>query len=87
MYFFNFPCSFAIEEIDHAYRIMLYGHGKRGTEGPILVFDHDDGVGSFLSDQMRWLERLAGPDPQPPWTTHKGLRVVKYDPKDRPTGA
>lgn len=78
LYLFNFPCSFAIEEIDNTYRVMLYGHGKRGTEGPILVFDQHDDSGSFFADQMRWLERMAGPDPQPPWTTTKALRLRKY---------
>ena len=85
VYFFNFPCSFAIEEIDDVYRVMLYGHGKRGTEGPIILFNRDESVGGFLSDQMRWLERLAGPNPLPPWTTTNRLRVWKYLPTDRLT--
>lgn len=34
VYLYNFPCSFAIEQIDNSCRVMLYGHGQRGTEGP-----------------------------------------------------
>ncbi len=38
IYFYDFPCSFAIEKIDNYIRVMLYGHGVRGTDGPIFVF-------------------------------------------------
>ncbi|MQA16515.1 MAG: hypothetical protein GEV09_20960 [Pseudonocardiaceae bacterium] len=65
---FNFPCSFAIEKIDRSCRVMLYGHGKRGTEGPILVFDEGTPYWKYFTDQIRWLERLAQ-DPREPWTS------------------
>jgi hypothetical protein len=46
---FNFPCSFAMEKIDRSCRVMLYGHGKRGTEGPMLVFE--EGTPTGLTSQ------------------------------------
>lgn len=70
---FNFPCSFAIEKIDRTCRVMLYGHGKRGTEGPILVFEEGSPYWDYFADQMQWLQRLAG-NPREPWTS-KGLVV------------
>ncbi|MDQ3153297.1 MAG: hypothetical protein M3R63_16830 [Actinomycetota bacterium] len=70
---FNFPCSFAIEKIDRTCRVMLYGHGKRGTEGPIVVFDDNTPYWSYFADQIKWLERLAH-NPREPWTS-KGLIV------------
>ena len=70
---FNFPCSFAIEKIDKSCRVMLYGHGKRGTEGPILVFDENTPYWNYFADQIQWLERLAK-SPREPWTS-KGLLV------------
>jgi hypothetical protein len=39
VYTYNFPCSFAIEKVDRTCRVILYGHGKRGTEGPVFVFN------------------------------------------------
>ncbi len=38
IYTYNFPCSFALELIDDSCRVMLYGHKKGGTDGPILLF-------------------------------------------------
>jgi transcriptional regulator with XRE-family HTH domain len=70
---YNFPCSFAIEQIDDACRVMLYGHGRRGTDGPILVFEQDSPYRDFFDGQIRWLDRLAT-DPREPWIT-KGLVV------------
>lgn len=70
---FNFPCSFAIEKIDRSCRVMLYGHGKRGTEGPMIVFDDDTPYWDYFAGQIDWLERLAK-SPREPWTS-KGLVV------------
>lgn len=70
---FNFPCSFAIEKIDDSCRVMLYGHGKRGTEGPMFVFDRNTPYWDYFDGQMQWLHRLAT-DPREPWTS-KGLVV------------
>ncbi|MGH3865079.1 MAG: hypothetical protein ACRDQ4_02890 [Pseudonocardiaceae bacterium] len=74
---FNFPCSFAIEKTDRSCRVMLYGHGKRGTEGPILVFDEGTPYWTYFTDQIRWLERLAA-NPREPWVS-KGLVVRALD--------
>ena len=70
---FNFPCSFAIEKIDRSCRVMLYGHGKRGTEGPIFVFNEGSPYWTYFTDQLQWLERLAT-NPREPWVS-KGLDV------------
>jgi hypothetical protein len=74
---FNFPCSFAIEKIDRSCRVMLYGHGKRGTEGPTLVFDEGTPYWTYFADQIQWLERLAA-NPREPWVS-KGLVVRALD--------
>ena len=70
---YNFPCSFAIEKIDRSCRVMLYGHGKRGTEGPIFVFNDNTPYWDYFAGQIQWLERLAE-SPREPWTS-KGLVV------------
>jgi hypothetical protein len=70
---YNFPCSFAIEKIDRSCRVMLYGHGKRGTEGPIFVFDDNTPYWDYFAGQIQWLERLAQ-GPREPWAS-KGLVV------------
>lgn len=70
---YNFPCSFAMERVDRSCRVMLYGHGKRGTEGPIMVFDEGTPYWDYFIDQLEWLKRLAA-DPREPWTT-KGIEV------------
>jgi hypothetical protein len=74
---FNFPCSFVIEKIDRSCRVMLYGHGKRGTEGPTLVFDEGTPYWTYFTDQLQWLERLAA-NPREPWVS-KGLAVRALD--------
>jgi hypothetical protein len=74
---FNFPCSFAMEKIDRSCRVMLYGHGKRGTEGPILVFGEGTPYWTYFTDQLQWLERLAA-NPREPWAS-KGLVVRALD--------
>ncbi|HEX6402612.1 MAG TPA: hypothetical protein VF003_05545 [Pseudonocardiaceae bacterium] len=70
---YNFPCSFAIEKIDRSCRVMLYGHGKRGTDGPIFVFNDSTPYWDYFTGQIQWLERLAD-SPREPWTS-KGLIV------------
>jgi hypothetical protein len=74
---FNFPCSFAMEKIDRSCRVMLYGHGKRGTEGPMFAFDEDTPYWTYFTDQIQWLERLAT-NPREPWVS-KGLVVRALD--------
>lgn len=75
VWLYNFPCSFAIEEIDDEYRVMLYGHGKRGTDGPIMVFGEETPYTDYFSSQLRWVERLAE-KPWEPWES-KNLRVYR----------
>ncbi|RAY15360.1 hypothetical protein DPM19_11700 [Actinomadura craniellae] len=74
IFLFNFPCSFAIEEVDDACRMMLYGHGKRGTQGPIITVTEGSPTHIYCVDQIRWLERLAQGDTPEPWAS-KGIRV------------
>jgi len=74
LYSYNFPCSFAMEEVDDVIRIMLYGHAKRGTHGPILVVREGTPVHDYAVDQLRWLERLSGGEVPEPWAS-KGIEV------------
>jgi transcriptional regulator with XRE-family HTH domain len=74
IYTYNFPCSFAMEKVDGSCRVALYGHGRRGTEGPTFVFDEGTPYWDYFDGQIAWLARLAA-DPREPWTS-KGL-VVK----------
>jgi transcriptional regulator with XRE-family HTH domain len=78
IYLYNFPCSFAIEEIDDVVRIMLYGHGKRGTQGPILTFSGGTSAHTYFIDQIRWLEHLAEEGNQEPWAS-KNIQVRPFD--------
>jgi len=80
LFAYNFPCSFAMEKIDQSCRVMLYGHGKRGTEGPMLVFNEGTPFWDYFSGQLQWLERLAT-DPREPWTS-KGLAVRALEEAD-----
>jgi transcriptional regulator with XRE-family HTH domain len=73
IYTYNFPCSFAIEQIDDNCRVMLYGHGKRGTDGPIFAFKRGTAYFDFFESQIQWLHRLAH-EPSEPWIS-KGLVV------------
>ena len=59
IYYYNFPCSYAIELIDNVCRIMLYGHGKRGTDSPILIFDKDSIHYDYFASQIEWIEQIA----------------------------
>jgi hypothetical protein len=83
LYTYNFPCSFAIERIDRSCRVMLYGHGKRGTEGPTFVFEKGTPYWDYFAGQLDWLQRLAI-DPREPWTT-KGLVVRPFEESNLPT--
>jgi hypothetical protein len=75
VFLYNFPCAFGIEEIDDVCRVMLYGHGKRGTQGPIITFAQGSSSHTYFTDQLRWLERLGSEEPTPePWAS-KGLVV------------
>lgn len=77
IYYYNFPCSFAIELIDTACRVMLYGHGKRGTEGPILVFEKGNQYFDYFMSQLDWLERLASGREVAEWEA-KQIKVIPF---------
>jgi transcriptional regulator with XRE-family HTH domain len=77
IYTYNFPCSFSIEEIDAVCRVAPYGHGRRGTEGPIFVFAEGTPYHEYFASQIRWLERLAADPDIEPWAS-KGIKVSRY---------
>ncbi len=83
IFLYNFPCSFAMEQIDGHCRVMLYGHGKQGTDGPIFGFDAGTPYYDFFDDQIRWLDTLVAGHAHPgePWAA-KGLVVRPLDPAD-----
>ena len=72
---YNFPCAFAVEQVDDVARVMLYGAGKRGTEAPILVLGEGTPYYDYVAGQLRFVERLAT-EPREPWIS-KGLRVER----------
>jgi transcriptional regulator with XRE-family HTH domain len=74
VWLFNFPVSFGIEETDDVARVMLYGHGKRGTEGPIITFVEGTPTHAYFIEQLRWLERLTEDSSLEPWAS-KGVTV------------
>jgi len=76
LYTFNFPCSFAMEEIDDTCRVMLYGHGKRGTDSPIWVFQSGSAQHEYFVSQIRWLEALCK-SPDDYWSA-KGVVVRRW---------
>jgi len=80
LFTYNFPCSFSMEKLDRSCRVMLYGHGKRGTEGPIFVFNEGTPYWDYFTSQLQWLDRLAT-DAREPWTS-KGLVVRPLDGAD-----
>ena len=75
---YNFPCSFAMEEIDDVVRVMLYGHGKLGTQGPIITFTKGGSPYSYFVEQLNWLQRLAEGNLPDPWAS-KGVEVCELD--------
>lgn len=78
LYLFDFPCSFAMEEVDGVVRVMMYGHGRRGTHGPIIVFGEGTSSHAYFVEQLRWLERLSSDDSPEPWKS-KRVRVRPFD--------
>jgi hypothetical protein len=77
LFTFNFPCSFALEEIDRTCRIMLYGHGVRGTDSPIMVLSDSSECYAYFSSQIRWLEGLSNSSAGGYWE-RKGIVVRRY---------
>lgn len=78
VFLFNFPCSFAIEEVDSVCRMMPYGHGMRGTQGPVITVVRDTPTHSYLTAQLHWLERMSEGDTPEPWAS-KGIIVRPLD--------
>ena len=76
IYYYNFPCSYAIELIDDLCRITLYGHGKRGSDCPILIFDKDSPDYDYFASQIDWIERIASGKITPEWYDKK----IKIEP-------
>lgn len=70
LYLYNFPASFALEQIDNHIRVMLYGYGKRGTDSPIIVFDEGTPFYHFFDEQVRWFHQLAT-QPREPWISKR----------------
>jgi hypothetical protein len=64
---------------------MLYGHGKRGTEGPIMVVPAGTPYYEYFARQIRWLENLASGRLAEPWTA-KGIRVWPLKPVQESAG-
>jgi hypothetical protein len=71
VYFYNFPCSFGMERIDSSIRVMLYGHGKRGTDSPVFVFRGGTTEYEYFSSQVDWLLRCVREEVGPPWDEKK----------------
>lgn len=80
VFLYNFPCSFAIEQIDEVCRVMLYGHGRRGTDSPIFVFEAGNPCYDYFRSQIDWIRLLAS-DPPQQWVD-KGLVVRPLEPSD-----
>ncbi|QXJ19717.1 helix-turn-helix transcriptional regulator [Actinomadura graeca] len=78
LFLFNFACSFAMEEVDSTVRVMMYGHGRRGTHGPIIVFAEGTSSHTYFVEQFHWLERLASGTSPEPWRS-KGVEVRPFD--------
>ena len=78
IYYYNFPCSYAIELIDDVCRIKLYGHGKRGTDSPILIFDKDSTHYDYFSSQIEWIEEIASGRITPEWYDKK-IKIKPFE--------
>ena len=74
LFTFNFPCSFSIEHIDDCIRVALYGHGRRGTDSPVMLFRSGTPYFDYFSAQLDWLSLLAN-EPPKSWSD-KGLVVA-----------
>jgi hypothetical protein len=74
VYTYNFPCSFSIEQIDEHIRVALYGHGRRGTDSPVILLRSGTPYFDYFRAQLEWLGLLATQPPKP-WTD-KGIEVT-----------
>ncbi|MFG2825343.1 hypothetical protein ACGFX4_38680 [Kitasatospora sp. NPDC048365] len=80
VHLYDFPCSFGTERIDDSVRVMLYGHGKRGTDGPILAFERRDSTPcwEYFAGQPDRMLGLADSDPTPEPRRSKDITVRRY---------
>jgi DNA-binding transcriptional regulator YhcF (GntR family) len=79
LFTFNFPCSFSIEHIDEHIRVALYGHGRRGTDSPVMMFRAGTPYFDYFNAQLEWLTLLAT-EPPKSWAD-KGLAVTPVTPE------
>jgi hypothetical protein len=78
IYYYNFPISFAIEMIDDVCRVQLYGHGKRGSDSPILIFDRNSTHYDYFASQLEWIEELASGRIPPEWYEKK-IKIKPFE--------
>jgi len=78
IYYYNFPCSYAIELIDDVCRIKLYGHGKRGTDSPILIIDKNSPDYDYFASQIDWMEQIASGKISSEWYDKK-IKIAPFE--------
>ncbi len=66
-HYYDFPCSFAMEKIDHEIRVFLYGYGKRGTDSPTFVFKKGHSCYEYFSSQVDWIKDHGTGNGMPQW--------------------
>lgn len=69
-------------KIDDVCRGVLCGHGKRGTQGPIMTFSGGGPAHTYFVDRIRWLERRANSEVTPEQWAGKGVRVRPLEPQE-----
>lgn len=70
-------------KVDDVCRGVLCGHGKRGTQGPIMTFSGGGPAHTYFVDRIRWLERRANSEVTPEQWAGKGVRVRPLEPQER----
>jgi hypothetical protein len=55
---------------------MLYGHGKKGTDSPILIFGKDSPHYKYFVSQIAWIEEIASGKISSEWYEKK----IKIEP-------
>jgi hypothetical protein len=78
IYYYNFPCSYAIELIDDVCRVKLYGHGKGRTESPILFYSNDSPDYDYFASQIEWMEQIASGKISSEWYDKK-IKIAPFE--------
>ncbi len=78
IYYYNFPCSYAIEMIDDVCRIKLYGHGKGRTGSPIMIYSDDSPDYDYFASQIKWIEQIASGKISPEWYDKK-IKIEHFE--------